>query len=1388
MRKLHKAVSVLLCATIAAPGCCIPAAAQDTVTGVTADVVPLKAVYDEPADNTYEGWEQHASPLGNGFIGAMIHGGVASNKIQVNEHSIWSGGPGASSDYDGGAKGDSATIKSTLIEVQQGLQDLVSGFSADPDYAAHIDENGNLITKNYNDYPGYSGLDSKVKSMFGEKTYFGSYQTLGDLYIENVNGDDTYTDYSRTLDIDNSMLTIKYTQNDICYTGEYFISNPYNIMAVRLSADQAGALSKKIRIDSIQPSKKIYAKAADNTITMEGRPSDHTTKGEKFAQQVKVAADGGTISIASNAITVNGADSITIYMSAGTNYQQPTDGSYNFFSTENPLDAVKSRISFAVEKGYDFLKEAHNTDYKRLYDAEKVNFGAKEVPEKTTDALLEGYRAGTNTDDENLYLETLYYQFGRYLLISSSRDGFLDIDGEICRQGSLPANLQGIWARELKNPWDADYHTNINVQMNYWLAQQTNLSECHMPMIDYVNSLVPYGEKITDHYYIQSDGVSPVRGWTVGHECNIWGNAAPGESSASYFPTAAAWICQDIWEYYQFTKDEEFLRENYDTLLKAALFWVDFLWEDQRDGTLVANPSYSPEHGPFSLGAACDQGIIWEIFNEVLTAGKILNLEETGELLEVRNSFDRLSDNLKIGLGGQFMEWKDEITLDITGDNRHRHTNHLFALHPGNQVVAGRSEADDAYINAMKVTLNTRGDDGTGWSKAWKLNFWARLRDGEHSHTMVSQLLKYSTSHNLFDLHPPFQIDGNFGATAGMTEMLLQSQGDSIDLLPALPSAWSTGSAEGIKARGNVEVDMSWVHGYLTKVVLRPVYDGEYKLTGKNLNFGTIVDTEGNVIESKGYDGYISEATGKTEADYIVVDLEGGETYTIYNLDSPDDVETSKTTLSALIEKAEAEQKKHPSSNSFFDPEADAALTAAINNARSVLDESNSFIELLDATEELNKVFEYYTDIYNHSVPKNNWKVSATVNSDNVKNAFDNDSTTTWQTESQKGGEQLLIDLGGVYPINRITLNNSSAPEECPDGYEVYVSTDGKRYESAVATGHGTKGITDIKFGRRNVRYIIISQTEASDASWSVDEIYVFNMAENYADIRQEMFFHNPDPSINEYTYIGTESNHPDGAGYFNLTKYQNNTGAGQFGKETLVYRFLPSVSDNVKEELCDAVDGGKISPNYTSYKINFIGYGNFRNVIYDVKPAITDIKLPAGKYKMYYIAGTNNVNPNLNVDVTFVNDSNGDVTISSGVSQSIATTIYSVIEFDVDVKSEYNGDITFYDSTTWLPDLYGVKLVPADPFLIETYTEDNGDTRFVVTNNTEESVDVQLILASYDTDGRFKNVISGNPMTIAAGESESITENISVPGEYKLFIWDGIGSMIPLRNSYIVQ
>lgn len=1009
------AVALTVSTAVVAP---VAAAAEDS-----GNPVPLKAWYTKAATN----WESEATPLGNGFMGAMVFGGVEKDQILINEKTLWSGGPGANPNYDGGHK-DAASVKhDTLQQVRELLQQAMTEHSEGT--APYVDENGNVIARNYN-VPSkvrdlINGTNGEV-GLIGTKQNFGSFQELGSIWLtdpdtapplvtrvfteqdhstnpnENVqklfdgnintkyfadghagkpeyviewdyskafatksytittgndsqgrdpknwtlsasvDGDSfetidtvtdfalpgrqqkatfeldqpgTYryfkltvtslfgtnqaiqmseiavlldedsvpqdrmvTDYKRELDLREGIARVSYKQGETDMLREYLVNYPDNVMAIRLSASGEGKLTQFINVSSAQSRKEISS--AGDTITMTGWPSDHHKPDAAadfdgtlhFAQQIKVIPTGGTMVAQDDGILVENADEIVILMAAGTNYQQSMDESFDYFTGVDPLPAVSERLAAAAEKGFDALYERHVYDYKELFDRVELHLMDATFPSKPTDVLLAEY-ARTNTPNDDRYLEQLYYQFGRYLLIASSREG------------SLPANLQGVWASGLNPPWSSDYHANINLQMNYWLAEQTNLSEANIPLMEFIRSLVPRGEISAKHGYVTPDG-DEVRGWTAHHEINIWGNTAPATSDAFFSPEDGAWLAQHIWERYQFTMDEQFLRDNYDILLGAALFWVDNLWEDARDGTLVANPSYSPEHGPYSLGATEVQSVIWGIFDEVIRASEVLGIDSE-ELEEIKSSKSRLAGP-KIGLGGQFMEWKDETAMDLTGDNGHRHVNHLFALHPGEQVVAGRSEEDDKFVEAMKVTLNTRGDGGTGWSKAWKINFWARLHDGDRAQKLVKELLYESTLSNLFDTHPPFQIDGNFGATAGMTELLLQSQGGAIQLLPALPSKWHTGSVSGLKARGSIEVDMNWEQSHLTNAVLKTGNTGAITVKGTNMATATVT-SGGNTVPFE----IMDENT-------IIIDAQQGATYTISGIQEAGVSHNALETISAI--------------------------------------------------------------------------------------------------------------------------------------------------------------------------------------------------------------------------------------------------------------------------------------------------------------------------------------------------------------------------------------------------------------------------------------------------------------------------------------------------------
>lgn len=1071
-RMIAMAASVALLTSAVQPALRVTGDSQIGQGEISASTVPLQAWYTQPAPLTADGWEQQATQLGNGLIGAMVFGGVAKEKIQVNEKSIWSGGLGADENFNYGIQTDSDKAKAALNELRSILQKQATDFANTK--KAYIDGNGKLVTGNYSYGADAARITELEQELYGDRSAYGSYQTLGDIYLSDPVADDRYTDYRRSLDLRRGVATVVYTQNGIRFTREYFISYPGNIMVMRLTASEKGALNRDITLDSVQPQKSIVSDVVDNTVTMTGRPSDHGENGEVFTQQIKVIANGGSIVTIGGTSCVRDADEILIYMTAGTNYQMRYQENDAFFNEEDPLIAVEERIAAAVKAGYDHLLQAHLEDYQDLFGAMELNLGVTAMPDKPTDQLLAGYDGRTdtpNTEEEDRYLENLYYQFGRYLLIASSREG------------GLPANLQGIWAKDLNNPWSADYHANINVQMNYWLAESTNLSACHIPMIEYVNSQVFMGEKLAQYYYMRPDG-GDVRGWTVSVGCNAWNHIASNDTEIGFVPTAGAWMCQDIWEYYQFNQDKDFLQENFDTLLGAALFWVDNLWTDERDGKLVVNPSYSPEHGILSLGTTFDQGVVWEIFNEVIQASEELGISSP-EIDEIKAAQAQLSGP-QIGLGGQFMEWKDETTQDVTGDGGHRHVNHLFMLHPGNQIVAGRSEEENAYIEAMKKTLETRGDGGTGWSKAWKINFWARLRDGDHAHTMVSQLLKESTADNLFDLHPPFQIDGNFGGTAGMTEMLLQSQGDAIELLAALPQNWDAGSVTGLKARGNVEVDMTWSHNTLTKSVLRPGKDRVLTVRGTDLSTSRLTDSSGKSVSYT-----------MVDEDTITFSAKAGETYILQDMVDIEGTEQARQDLQRQIAQAETGLTGKQPTDPMYNAKANLELREAIDRADRVLHEAGSDkFAYLDAIDALQTAYDTFVAVYDVQVmlssvgglyasPK---KVSLRNDNPMLVVRYTLDGTDPTASSSLHGGEIYLpyglsrLRAAAFYGDERVSdivsadylvtptanvAQGASATDESNktiDGYPVSRMVDGKT-DTRWATSQNGSLVSTLNFG-----------------------------------------------------------------------------------------------------------------------------------------------------------------------------------------------------------------------------------------------------------------------------------------------------------------------------------
>lgn len=736
--------------------------------GFSQETHNLKLWYNKPSGDIWE----NALPIGNGRLGAMIYGNVATETIQLNEHTVWSGSPN---------NNDNPLALEALPEIRKLI---FEGKHKEAEKLA----NETIITK---------------------KSHGQMFQPVGNLNLV-FDGHKNYTNYYRELDIEKAIAKTTYTVGDITYTRETFASLSDRVIVMRISASKVGSLSFTVNYTSPYK-KKNFSTTPNKDLTISGTTDDHeTVKGMvRYKGITRIKLEGGSLSSSETELSIKNATTATIYISIATNFNNYKDISGD--ENQRASDYLKKVIG----KSYESLKKEHIAAYQKYFNRVKLDLGTTPEANLPTDERLKNFR---NTNDPQFV--ALYYQYGRYLLISSSQPG------------GQPANLQGIWNNSLTPAWDSKYTININAEMNYWPAEKTNLSELHEPFLQMVKDLSETGKATAKTMY-------GARGWMAHHNTDIW--RATGAVDGAFWglwTAGGGWTSQHLWEHYLYTGDKEFLTSIYPVLKGAALFYVDFLIKHPKDNWLVVNPGNSPENAPqahngssLDAGTTMDTQIVSDVFNTTIRAAQILN--EDAALIDTLKQMRSQLAPMHIGKYNQLQEWLDDI--DDPKDN-HRHISHLYGLFPSNQISAYKTPE---LFAASKNTLLQRGDVSTGWSMGWKINWWAKLQDGNHAYSLIKNQLTPlgvnkgggGTYNNLFDAHPPFQIDGNFGCTSGITEMLVQSSDGAIHLLPALPDVWKNGSISGIRARGGFEiVEMQWKDAKITKLVVKSTLGGNLRL------------------------------------------------------------------------------------------------------------------------------------------------------------------------------------------------------------------------------------------------------------------------------------------------------------------------------------------------------------------------------------------------------------------------------------------------------------------------------------------------------------------------------------------------------------------------------
>lgn len=911
---------------------------------------PLRLWYDEPApitSNDSRWWQSVALPVGNGNIGGLVFGGVSKERIHINEKSLWSGGPknGSENGYDGNPYrgGNKLTYAGddVLNQFREQLDDKSNHV-----FGLEYNEGNNILTDNF----------------FSNRFDKGTYMDFGDIYLDfarsNID-DKKITNYSRDLDMTSAVSTTSYDYDGVTYVREVFVSHPDNVLICRLSSTGNGKLTFDTSLTGTMDGSKDIT-VSDNKITLKGSLSDN---GMRYEAQMAVVNEGGSISAGSGKILIDHADSVTLILSAGTNYKDQ----YPAYRGDDPSLKVTSSINKASALNFDQLKENHLRDYQELFSRVSLDLDA-EVPRIPTDELVLNYREGKF----DKALEVMIYQYGRYLTIAGSREG------------GLPTNLCGLWllgdAGEL---WQGDYHFNINVQMNYWPVYSTNLAECGLPFNDFMESLVVPGRYAAATAFGGTvDEDAPVglgNGFLIHTEGNPFGGSAPrGIQEYGWNPNGGTWALQNVYDYYRFTKDKTALETTiYPMMKEEANFWAEKLWYSNNQKRLTVAPSVSAEQGPTTIGSTYDQSLVWQLFEESIEAANELGVD--GDLVAIWKEKQNQLKPIMLSEAGYIKEWYEETTpgkaqdgglgeIDIPNFNagygyeKHRHSSHLVGLFPGNLINKDNAE----YIEAAKKSLVQRDFAGTGWSKAHRINLWARTLDGNNAYSLVRGMLQGGNAGiltNLLDSHgngngnhtdyPVFQIDGNYGITSGMTEMLLQSHLGYVQFLPALPDMWEDGSVSGLVARDNFVIDMEWNDKAINQIKIvsgsGETFTGEYKGLGN----AVIADSVNQVISVE-----------KLSDDKISFPTKSGETYTIlFKRDAAqlqgkiaEAEELASTMKGAVLKVAKetlqlAAKAAEDAVESGMDDytEVQSILTKAIKTAKSAVKAANALEKAQDA-------------------------------------------------------------------------------------------------------------------------------------------------------------------------------------------------------------------------------------------------------------------------------------------------------------------------------------------------------------------------------------------------------------------------------------------------------